>query len=75
MPGIEIGTVCIKTRGRKAGKKVVIIDIDEKTGLAIVDGKEVKRKKCNLKHLIPTKEKIEVKKNASHEEVVKKLSD
>ncbi|MEM4586827.1 MAG: 50S ribosomal protein L14e, partial [Desulfurococcaceae archaeon] len=27
MPAIEIGRVCVKTRGREAGYKCVIVDI------------------------------------------------
>jgi large subunit ribosomal protein L14e len=72
MKGIEIGSVCIKTRGRSAGKLAVIVDLDGK-GFATVDGKELKRKRCNLRHLMPTGKKIDIKKSTSHEEVLKKL--
>ena len=71
MAGIEIGTVCVKTKGREAGKKVVIVDFDKAEGMVLVDGPEVKRRKCNFRHLFSTKEKIDIKKNAPHSEVVK----
>lgn len=71
MTVMEVGRICIKRRGREAGKKVVIVD--HKKGFAVVDGLNVKRKECNAKHLFPTKEKINVKKGASHDEVIKAL--
>ncbi len=73
MAGIEIGTICIKTTGRTAGKKVVVLDIDEKKNFALVDGLRVKRKQVNLSHLFPTSKKIEVKKSTNREEIVKLL--
>lgn len=73
MAGLEIGSVCVKTRGREAGKKVVIVDLDSKANFATIDGPEVKRKKCNVRHLFPTGKKMDIKKNASHEEIVKHM--
>ena len=37
MPAIEVGRICIKLRGREAGKKCVIVDIidDKETGLLV----------------------------------------
>ncbi len=61
MPAIEIGRVCIKTRGRNAGKEVVIVGI-EKNGFVLIEGKGKKKKKCNIRHLLPTQKKVEVKK-------------
>ncbi len=73
MAGIEIGTICIKTKGRTAGKKVVVLDIDVKKNFALVDGLFVKRKHINLFHLFPTAKKIDAKKSTTHEEIVKLL--
>lgn len=61
MPGLEVGAVCIKTRGREAGKKAVILEFDKKTGFAVIGGKHVKRRKCNIMHLVPTGEKLNPK--------------
>ncbi len=58
---IEIGIVCYKTAGRSAGEKVVITSIDREKGIAMVQGIVGKEKKCNLRHLWITKEKIDVK--------------
>jgi len=57
MAGLEKGMVCVKTKGRKAGRKVTVVEFDKKTGFAIVEGEGVKRKRCNLLHLMPTGER------------------
>ena len=56
MAGIKEGSVCIKTRGRNAGKKVVVVAV-EKNGFVIVEGEKLKKKRCNTRHLFPTGEK------------------
>ncbi|MCC6017458.1 MAG: 50S ribosomal protein L14e [Candidatus Verstraetearchaeota archaeon] len=77
MSAIEVGRICVKTRGREAGKKCVIVDIiDDKfvlvTGPKSVSG--VKRRRSNIKHLEPTEKKIEVKAGASDDEVIEALN-
>jgi len=68
---IEVGKICVKTAGRDAGLKCVIIDIlDDK--FVLIDG-ETRRRKCNILHLEPLKEVIKIKKNASHEEIKKEF--
>ena len=70
---IQIGRLVVKTAGRDAGKKGVIIDIlDDK--FVIVDG-EVRRRKVNVMHIEPLAQVIDVKKNASHEEIKKSLDE
>ncbi len=60
MRAIEVGDVCIKTTGREAGKKAVVIKIlDEKNVLVV--GEEVRKRRCNIMHLIPLGKKIDVK--------------
>jgi large subunit ribosomal protein L14e len=73
MTGVEIGTVCIKTKGRESGKKVVVIDFDAKTNFALIDGPLVKRRKCNLRHLFPTSQKIEIGKNSDKKKIIELL--
>ncbi|MEM0084439.1 MAG: 50S ribosomal protein L14e [Candidatus Methanomethylicia archaeon] len=78
MPAIEVGRICVKTRGREAGKKCVIVDImDDKfvlvTGPKSLNG--VKRRRSNIKHLEPTEIKIEIKAGASDEEIIEKLRE
>lgn len=69
---MEVGAVCIKTRGRLAGNTVVVLSAPEK-GKVLIDGPKVKRKQCNVLHLFPTGKKAKVKESATHEEVVKAL--
>ena len=70
---IEIGRVVVKIAGRDAGKKGVIIDIlDDK--FVLIDG-ETRRRKVNILHIEPLNQEIDIKKNASHEEVAKALDE
>ncbi len=66
---VEIGRLCVKLAGRDAGKKCVIIDIlDSK--FVLIDG-ETRRRKCNILHLEPLTQVLEIKKNASHGDIAK----
>ena len=68
---IETGRLAVKIAGRDAGKKGAVVDrIDD--NYVIVDG-QMRRKKCNIKHLELLDEKISIEKGASHEEVADKL--
>jgi large subunit ribosomal protein L14e len=59
MASIEVGRVCVKTAGREAGEKCVIVDlIDEK--FVEVIGASVKNRRCNINHLEPLDETLEV---------------
>jgi len=69
---MEIGQICLKTTGREAGRKVVILS-EAKSGKVLIDGEKIKRRECNVLHLFPLKEKIKIGKDAKHEEVVKGL--
>ncbi len=64
---IDIGRVCIKIAGRDAGKLAVVIGQASET-IVLVDG-NVRRRKCNIKHLEPVETVLKVKENASTEEV------
>ena|SRR3989338_5366948 len=65
----SVGRVCLKIAGRDAGKKCVIVKHMEGK-IYLVDG-ETRRRKCNTLHLEPTEQTLEIKENASHEEVIK----
>ena len=69
MSAIEIGRVCIKTKGREAGKKAVVVDIEK--GFVIIEGEGIRRRKCNPRHLFPTEHKVDISKGAKHEEILK----
>ena len=64
---IEIGRLCMKTAGRDAGCKCVVVDILD-DNYVLIDG-ETRRRKCNVLHLEPLKEVIDIKKGASHENI------
>lgn len=64
----DIGRLCVKIAGRDANKRCVIIDIkDDHT--VLIDG-ETRRRHCNVIHLEPLAEMLDVKKGASHADVV-----
>ena len=76
MPAIEIGRVCVKLVGREAGRKCVIVDILDKsfvlvTGPKMVTG--VKRRRVNINHIEALRDKVEIKRGASDEEVAEEL--
>ena len=65
---MEIGRLAIKTAGREAGKKCVIVDVID-NNYVLIDG-DVRRKRCNITHLEPLGETIKIEKNASHDVIV-----
>ncbi|RLG74346.1 MAG: 50S ribosomal protein L14e [Thermoprotei archaeon] len=76
MPAIEVGRICIKLRGREAGKKCVIVDIIDDRFVLITGPKQltgVKRRRVNIDHIEPTDKKIDIEKGASDEEVLKAI--
>jgi large subunit ribosomal protein L14e len=67
----KVGTVCVKIAGRDAGKKCVVVE-ELKDGFVTIEG-ATRRRKCNVRHLEPTGN-VDVKKDASHADVMKALS-
>lgn len=65
---IEIGRVCVKIAGHEAGKKCVIVDVVDRT-YVLVAGPEMKRKRCNIAHLEPLPQKLNIAKGASDEDI------
>lgn len=73
MTAIQIGRVIVKTNGREAGKKGVIINIIDPNYVLLTGPKKltsVRRRKCNIKHLEPTDKVVSVKRDATDEEVM-----
>lgn len=69
---LEVGCVCIKLKGKDAGKVCVVMDhIDERH--VMVDGL-TRRKKCRSTHLNKTDLKVNICKGASHNEVIAALA-
>ncbi|MBI2664728.1 50S ribosomal protein L14e [Candidatus Woesearchaeota archaeon] len=65
---LNVGRLAVKTAGREAGQKCVIVDVLDNLYVTI-DG-NVRRKKCNIAHLQPLDETIELQKGASHADVI-----
>lgn len=64
----EVGQVCIKLAGRDAGNYCVVVQkLDER--YVLIEG-NVRRRKCNIAHLQPQKQKLDIKEGASHDAVV-----
>ena len=75
---LEVGQVCMKLVGRESGKLCVVLKntADEKkksgsfvmvTGPKLLTG--IKRRKANISHLEQTKYNLEIKEDATDEEV------
>lgn len=78
MSAIEAGRICVKISGREAGRKCVIVEVIDKNFVLITGPKDVtgvRRRRCNIKHLEPTPDKIEISRGASDEEVKKALEE
>ncbi len=76
MVAIEVGRICVKTAGRETGKRCVIVDVIDKNYVLITGPKSltgVKRRRTNVDHMQATEEKIELKRDATDEDVLKAL--
>ena len=65
----NVGRIYVKTAGREAGKFCTIVDTID-NHFVLIDG-QVRRKKCNIAHLEPLEKTVDLKKGASHADVVK----
>ena len=70
---VDIGRVCTKIAGREAGEKCIVVDVVDKN-YVVVSGPNVRRKRCNIKHLEFHPEVKEIEKDASDEKVKRLLS-
>ena len=68
---IEVGRLAVKTSGRDAGKQAVVVDILDDNNV-LIDG-ATRRRKCNVNHLFLLNKKLDIKKNASHEDIEKEF--
>lgn len=79
MPKVfDVGRICVKLRGREAGKKCVVVDIINENFVLVTGPKSltgVKRRRANIKHLEPTPHRINISKGASDEEVLKAVEE
>ena len=72
---LEQGSVCVKIAGRKAGEKVIILEIDKEKHYATIIGDRVKKKKCNLRHLLPVGKTVKAGKSISQKDAAKLLKE
>ncbi len=78
MPAIEVGRLCVKVRGREAGRKCVIVEIIDDNFVLITGPKSisgVKRRRANIDHIEVLERKIDIEPGASDEEIAKKLEE
>ncbi|MGD2201257.1 MAG: 50S ribosomal protein L14e [Candidatus Bathyarchaeota archaeon] len=78
MSAIDVGRVCVKLRGREAGRRCVIIDIVDRNYVIVTGPPEltgVRRRRANMNHLRPLDEAIDIPKNASDEEILEILGN
>lgn len=76
MAAVEIGRICVKLRGREAGRKCVIVDIIDENFVLVTGPKTlsgIKRRKVNVNHIEPTDKKIDIRSGATDEEVLQAL--
>ena len=59
MASIEVGRVCVKIAGREAGEKCAIVEVIDENFVEVV-GEAVKNRRCNIAHLEPTEDTIDV---------------
>ncbi|MEB3844922.1 MAG: 50S ribosomal protein L14e [Desulfurococcales archaeon] len=78
MPAIEVGRLCVKTYGREAGRKCVIVDIIDENFVLITGPKQltgVRRRRANIDHIEPLDKKINIEKGATDQQVLDALTD
>ena len=73
MVSLNVGTVCMKVAGREGGSVCTVIKPVDKTFVMVTGPKLVtgiKRRRCNIEHLEPTEIKLDIKEDATDEEVI-----
>ncbi len=70
---MDVGRLCMKLAGRDAKQFCVVVDVLD-DNFVMIDG-QTRRKRCNISHLEPLSKELKLKKNASHQEVVKAFAD
>ena len=75
---VEVGRICVKTHGREAGKKCVVVERVDKNFVVISGPQEVsgvRRRRSNVDHLNPTTKKINIKAGAEDPAIVKAVKE
>lgn len=72
MPAFDVGRLCMKTQGRDAGRRCVVVDLIDKNFALVTGPKQVtgvRRRRVNVNHLTPLDEKIAIEKGATDEQI------
>lgn len=56
---ITVGRICVKTAGRDAGKRCIVVEIMDKNYVRIAG--ETRSRKCNIAHLEPLAREVKLK--------------
>lgn len=73
MVSLDVGTVCMKVAGREGGSVCCVVKPVDKTFVMITGPKPVtgiKRRRCNIEHLEPVGIKMDIKEDATDEEII-----
>ena len=73
MVSLNVGTVCMKVAGKEGGSVCTVIKPFDKTFVMVTGPKLVtgiKRRRCNIEHLEPTEIKLDIKEDATDEEII-----
>jgi large subunit ribosomal protein L14e len=71
---LDVGRVCLKTAGREAGRYCVIVKNVDENFVLVTGPREltsVKRRRCNINHLEPLMDALNIKSDAPDSEVLK----
>ncbi|WP_456395380.1 50S ribosomal protein L14e [Thermococcus sp.] len=71
MPAIEVGRLAVIIAGRRAGEKVVVVDVIDRNFVLVTGAglNKVKRRRMNVKHLEPLPERVSIERGADDEAV------
>ena len=75
---IEVGRVCRKIAGREAGRICVVVRIIDDNFVEVTGPKDltgVRRRRANVKHLVPLPVKLDISEGSSDEEVLDALKE
>ena len=73
---VEVGRLCVKTHGRESGKKCVVVERIDKNFVLITGPQNitgVRRRRANVDHITPTKNKVDIKAGVDDAAVTKAL--
>ncbi|WP_297069593.1 50S ribosomal protein L14e [Thermococcus sp.] len=71
MPAIEVGRLAVILAGRRAGQKVVVVDVVDRNFVLVTGAglNKVRRRRMNVKHLEPLPEKVDIERGADDDAV------